>query len=110
MCFHIASNHQLVIWIEKIMKNIAMTTKINLSPQLENIVRQKIASGKYASANEVVSEALRLLDERDQLDSVRLENLRRDIHDGVNSGDSVVWNSADIKKAERDLLSERSIL
>jgi len=86
-----------------------MTTNINLSPQLENIVRQKIASGKYASVNEVVSEALRLLDERDQIDSLRLENLRKDIHDGVNSGDSVAWNSADIKKAGRNLLSERSI-
>ncbi|HWS83948.1 MAG TPA: type II toxin-antitoxin system ParD family antitoxin [Ktedonobacteraceae bacterium] len=86
-----------------------MTTNINLSPQLENIVRQKIASGKYASVNEVVSEALRLLDERDQIDSLRLENLRKDIHDGVNSGDSVTWNSADIKKAGRNLLSERSI-
>src|SRR5437879_1923693 len=82
---------------------------INLSPQLENIVRQKIASGKYASANEVVSEALRLLDERDQIDSVRLDNLCREIHDGVNSGDSVNWNSADIKKAGRNLLSERSV-
>lgn len=86
-----------------------MTTNINLSPQLANIVRQKIASGKYASVNEVVGEALRLLDERDQIDSVRLENLRKDIHDGLNSGDSVNWNSTDIKKARRDLLSERSI-
>src|SRR6266481_1269010 len=91
---------------QSLERNIAMTTKINLSPQLENIVRQKIASGKYASVNEVVSEALRLLDERDQIDSVRLENLRKDIHDGMNSGDSVDWNSADIKKAGRDLLSE----
>jgi antitoxin ParD1/3/4 len=56
-----------------------MTTNINLSPQLENIVRQKIASGKYTSVNEVVSEALRLLDERDQIDSVRLENLQRSL-------------------------------
>ena len=42
-----------------------MTTNFNLSPQLANIVKQKIASGRYASANEVVGEALRLLDERD---------------------------------------------
>ena len=85
-----------------------MTTDFNLSPQLANIVKQKIASGRYASANEVVGEALRLLDERDQIDNLKLERLCKDIRDGINSGDSVDWNSADIKKAGRDLLSERS--
>jgi len=85
-----------------------MTTNINLSPQQESIVRQKVASGRYASINEVVGEALRLLDERDQINSAKLESLRKDIHDGANSGHSVSWNSSDIKKAGRDLLSERS--
>jgi antitoxin ParD1/3/4 len=40
-----------------------MPMNINLSPQLEEFVRQKVASGLYASASEVVREALRLMEE-----------------------------------------------
>jgi len=36
---------------------------VNLTPQLEALVRQKVESGLYGSASEVVREALRLLDE-----------------------------------------------
>ncbi len=80
-----------------------MTTNVNLSPQLENMVRQKVASGRYASVSEVVREALRLLEERDQLHDLKLESLRKDIRDGMNSGPSAPWNSSDIKKAGRAL-------
>lgn len=84
-----------------------MTTNVNLSPQLESMVRQKVASGKYASVSEVVREALRLLDERDQLYDLKLEGLRKDIRDGLQSGHATPWDSADIKKAGRALLSDR---
>ena len=36
-----------------------------LSPELESLIQQKVATGGYASAEEVVREALRLLDERE---------------------------------------------
>ncbi len=42
-----------------------MGMNINLTPQLEAMVRQKVTSGLYTSASEVVSEALRLMDEKD---------------------------------------------
>ncbi len=38
-----------------------MGMNINLTPQLEEMVRQKVNSGLYTSASEVVREALRLL-------------------------------------------------
>ena len=40
---------------------------ISLSPELERFVHRKVATGLYASASEVVREALRLLQERDRL-------------------------------------------
>jgi antitoxin ParD1/3/4 len=40
---------------------------VALTPELEKIVMERVTSGRYASANEVIAEALRLLDERDQL-------------------------------------------
>jgi hypothetical protein len=45
----------------------AMTMNVNLSPQLEAMVKAKVASGRYTSASEVVREALRLMEQQDQL-------------------------------------------
>ena len=38
-----------------------MTMNINLTPQLEQLVRSKVTTGLYNSASEVVREALRLM-------------------------------------------------
>jgi len=78
-----------------------MTMNVNLSPQLEEMVRQKVASGRYNSASEVVREALRLLDERDQLRAAKLERLRLDIQDGLTSGPATNWDPDEIKREGR---------
>ena len=39
-----------------------MAMNVSLTPQLEDLVRQKVDSGRYNSASEVVREALRLMD------------------------------------------------
>lgn len=57
---------------------------VSLTSQLESFVRQKVESGLYGSASEVVRDALRLLAERDS----HLYALRRDIRDGIVSGSS----------------------
>ena len=44
---------------------------VNLTPHLEAMVRQKVASGRYNNASEVVREALRLLEEQDNLHRLR---------------------------------------
>jgi antitoxin ParD1/3/4 len=45
----------------------------SLTPELEKIVAERVTSGRYASASEVIREALRLLEERDQLNQLREE-------------------------------------
>lgn len=52
------------------------TLNVSLTPQLEKLVRKKVASGLYNSASEVVREALRLLDEKDRLRALRLKQLK----------------------------------
>jgi antitoxin ParD1/3/4 len=42
-----------------------------LTPQLEAMIRERVASGRYNNASEVVREALHLLDERDRLERLR---------------------------------------
>jgi antitoxin ParD1/3/4 len=39
---------------------------VSLTPELEKFVNDKVESGRYNSASEVVREALRLLEEHDQ--------------------------------------------
>jgi antitoxin ParD1/3/4 len=78
-----------------------MGMNINLTPQLEEMVRQKVVSGLYTSASEVVREALRLMDEKDQLRVARLKQLQQEVQDGLDSGQAAEWDAAEIKRAGR---------
>jgi antitoxin ParD1/3/4 len=78
-----------------------MTININLTPHLEDIVRHKVTSGLYASASEVIREALRLMEEHDHARAIKLEQLRQDIRDGLDSGEPTPWNPNEIKQEGR---------
>ena len=58
---------------------------IHLTTELEQLVQTKVKSGRYNSASEVVREALRLLEERDQLLELRKEAIRQQIDAGWES-------------------------
>jgi antitoxin ParD1/3/4 len=49
---------------------------VNLTPELERLVQTKVQSGRYNSASEVVREALRLMEQKDELRAIQLEQLR----------------------------------
>ena len=80
---------------------------VNLTPQLEDMVKKKVASGLYNSASEVVREALRLMAEQDRIRAVRLDQLRQDIHAGLNSGEPTPWDPEEIKRAGRQRSADR---
>jgi len=65
---------------------------VSLTPELEKFVSNKVQSGLYNSASEVIRQALRLLVEQDAEQRVKLEALRSSIQDGLKSGDPVPWN------------------
>jgi antitoxin ParD1/3/4 len=60
---------------------------VSLTPELERLVQEKLSSGLYNSASEVVREALRLLQERDELRRLRLQELKREIAIGIEAAD-----------------------
>lgn len=62
-------------------KRSARSMMIHLSDEQEEVVRSLVEEGRYASADEVIDEALRLLQERD--DQARLADLRREIAMGL---------------------------
>jgi len=78
-----------------------MGMNVNLTPQLEELVRSKVASGLYTSASEVVREALRLMDEQDRFRVAKLQQLRSDVRQGLESGPSETWDAEAVKRKAR---------
>ena len=78
-----------------------MGMNVNLTPQLEELVRSKVDSGLYTSASEVVREALRLMDEQDRLRGAKLDQLRTDVRRGLDSGPSETWDVEAVKSKAR---------
>jgi antitoxin ParD1/3/4 len=60
---------------------------VSLTPELEQLVRQKVDSGRYLSASEVVREGLRLLEERDHLYQIRLAQLQKELDPAIQEAD-----------------------
>jgi antitoxin ParD1/3/4 len=70
---------------------------VSLNPHFEELIKGKVESGHYNSVSEVIREALRLLEERDQLRDLRLEKLRSEIQKGINSEEATPLAIEDIK-------------
>jgi len=71
------------------------TTSMTLSPHWQAFIQRQIDSGRYASASEVVREALRDMEEREQ----QLAALRAHIAEGIaqiERGEVVEWDPEDI--------------
>lgn len=78
-----------------------MGMNVNLTPQLEELVREKVSSGLYNSASEVVRDALRLMEEQDRFREAKLTQLRSEIKRGKASGVSEPWDSKGVKQQAR---------
>jgi antitoxin ParD1/3/4 len=78
---------------------------VSLTPELEKLVYRKVKSGRYQTASEVIREALRALEERDQLTNSRLTELRREIQEGLQSGESRALRIAGLKGEVRRRMS-----
>ncbi len=57
---------------------------VSLTPQLEKFVAQKVKSGMYSSASEVVRESLRLLNQQSIGEKEQLASLKKDIQRGLD--------------------------
>ncbi len=85
---------------------------VSLTPELELLVQNKVKSGNYNSASEVIREALRLLKEEDELKQIRREELRREVMKGVEeikAGKGLAYDSTEsiadavIKRGKKEL-------
>lgn len=63
-----------------------MPSSYAVGEHFEHFIRSQVAGGRYASASEVVRDALRLLEEQETIKTLKLQELRQLIQDGINSG------------------------
>ena len=80
---------------------------ISLTPELEKFVKDKVESGRYHSASEVVREGLRLLEAQELVREVKLTALREEIQKGLDSGAPTPLDIAAIKARGRKRLAAR---
>jgi antitoxin ParD1/3/4 len=66
---------------------IRSTMNVSLTPELEQFVQSRVASGRYQTASEVVREVLRLLEEREQSRETVIRELRAKIRRGIEQAD-----------------------
>jgi antitoxin ParD1/3/4 len=52
---------------------------VSLTPELDKFIVNKVESGRYTSASEVVREALRLLEEHDRARSVQVTAFNKEV-------------------------------
>jgi antitoxin ParD1/3/4 len=71
---------------------------VNLTPELEKFVQEKVASGRYNSASEVVREGLRLLEDFDRVKIGRYERLKHELEVGLKQAEAGRVRAFDAKR------------
>jgi antitoxin ParD1/3/4 len=63
-----------------------MPSSYVIGEHFEQFIKGQLQQGRYASASEVIRDGLRALEDREKLRALKLEALRADIQQGINSG------------------------
>ncbi|MBP2291549.1 type II toxin-antitoxin system ParD family antitoxin [Azospirillum rugosum] len=63
------------------------TLNVDLTPALAKFVQEKVDSGEYRNASDLVRDALRLLSRDDRLEAEKLDRLRQEIALGIDDAD-----------------------
>ena len=70
---------------------------VSLTPELDSYVQEKVKSGRYSSASEVVREALRLLEDHEKARATQLAGFRFEVDRrlaSLNRGEGVDGEAA----------------
>ncbi|MCW3097051.1 MAG: parD4 [Chthonomonadaceae bacterium] len=73
---------------------------VSLTPELEQLVNNKVKSGMYHSASEVIREGLRLLKEQDDLRQSRINQLRQEVDIGVTQIERGQYTDYDVENLQ----------
>ena len=71
---------------------------VHLPAELERLVEDQVASGRYRSAAEVISTALRALDEQDRALDARADAFKAEIERRLASGPATPLDFSEVKR------------
>jgi antitoxin ParD1/3/4 len=71
---------------------------VSLTKHLEDFVRQKVESGRYNNASEVVREALRSLEQQDRAKEAEMDWLRGEVKKGIDDIEAGRFEAFDIEE------------
>jgi antitoxin ParD1/3/4 len=80
---------------------------LHLSDDLEILVKQKVESGLYRSADEVIRKALRALDAQDQDVDAKATAFKTEIDRRLASGPATPMDFAAVKRSLREQIEAR---
>jgi antitoxin ParD1/3/4 len=66
-----------------------MPSSYAIGRYFEGFIKQQLERGRYSSASEIIREALRLLEEREEQREIQLKKLRSQLQAGVESGPGI---------------------
>jgi antitoxin ParD1/3/4 len=73
---------------------------VSLTPKLEAMVREKVETGLYNNASEVVREALRMMEERDRFARLKAAIAKGD--ESIARGEVAPWASDFMDQVQRE--------
>jgi antitoxin ParD1/3/4 len=80
---------------------------VSLTPELEELIQSKVATGMYNNASEVIREALRLLKDHDQLKQLKTQLLQRELSIGLSGLDREEFAKESLEDIRRSVLQAR---
>ena len=79
---------------------------VSLPQKQEDYVKRLVKKGRYNSASEVVRSGLRLLEEQEHVNELKLKELKRLIEEGMDSGSATPLDMEEIKATARQQFEE----
>jgi antitoxin ParD1/3/4 len=83
---------------------------VALTPELNKMVQDAVETGQYATASEVVREALRDWGQYEKAKAEAVSRVREMIQEGIDSGPGEVWNAGKLKREFHEELAARTEL
>ena len=77
---------------------------VNLTPALEKLIQEKVASGLYNNQSEVVREGLRLLFQQDRVREAHIDYLKAALAESLSQADRGELISGDLVESEMHAL------
>jgi antitoxin ParD1/3/4 len=83
------------------------TMNVSLTPEMADFVEKELATGDYATASELVRDALRVLRRDRDLESERVEVLRQAVDHALAQEDQGQFSRRSVMEIAESVLAER---